>query len=105
MKRKSKEKKKACIWNILALNRILWVNWGEKITFNLYKETEIERTCHLPKITKLNCRGDMTTGQSTMWSKKEQCQLWLNTVFPDLRTDPDTQEAIKKYLLNKQLQN
>lgn len=47
----------------------------------------------------------MTTGQSTMWSKKEQCQLWLNTVFPDLRTDPDTQEAIKKYLLNKQLQN
>lgn len=81
---------------------------GGGITFNLYKETEVERTCHLPKITKPNCRGGMPTRQSTMCSKQGQSQhlsYGSNTVFPALRTDPGTQEAIKKYLLNKQLKN
>lgn len=89
----------------ISFEQDLMCQLGEKITFNLYKETEVERTCHLPKITKPSCRGGMTTRQSTMCSKKGQCQLWPNTVFPALRTDPGTQEAIKKYLLNKQLQN
>ena len=80
---------------MLTLNRILRVIWG--MGGHLYKEAEVDRNCHLPKITKLHYRGSMTTQLSITCSKKGQWQLWFHHVFPALTTDPGIQKAIKKY--------